>query len=793
MDIQALFFDATMFSLGEAKDWCGEHGFEPVEWRSKLDDDEVKTHHIAVMFQPDEAVEGSFKTISDDFPDGISATVAERQEKSMEVRHIVGKQSAADPFEFIMSDETVDRMGDIIEARGWNLQAFKSNPIALFGHDHDKVIGTWDKVRVEGKRLIGKLKLAARGTSQLVDEMHALIEQRILKAVSVGFQPEDYEEIKDKDGKWTGGYRFLKQSLLECSLVSVPANPSALSLAKSLEISDATRRLVFEPEEKGRSLRARQILETKSAHPGLTTPLKPNGKDGTKMSIAERIKAKEERLVAIKDRLTELKGLIESDDEYELSEDEQTEIETLSAEEESVLKSLESLRKIEKGLAAKAVSSSGAPAGRQTAPAQAAKKELGGSLLVKTITAHLISHITKQPVGDIISEVYGSDERVAAVNKVYGNRRRLIQKSGVDAADTTTTGWAAELVQNDLRGFLEELRAVSVYAQLLAAPGAMSLDFGGANSITIPNRNKAAQSSGAATGLAAAAHLGAQIGGAWVGEGGVIPVKQLALSSQTLNRYKMAVISAMTNEIIEQSTPSIEGIVRAAILEDTALAVDGALLDGAAAVAGIRPASPFNGAATTASAGATAANIITDLKYLLGQLSAINGASPVLIMNSNRLLGLSTVTTAAGGFMFRDDIAAGRLLGVPVIASTTVNPATVGIIDASSFVGANDAPAFAISDQATLTMANADGTAPTQAGAATDHTGGALGTAEQVPVDGGIIVTGDTAGAPAGASVAGYQAQSMWQQYQTAIRMVMPASWGMVRTGASAYLTGVAW
>ncbi len=90
-------------------------------------------------------------------------------------------------------------------------------------------------------------------------------------------------------------------------------------------------------------------------------------------------------------------------------------------------------------------------------------------------------------------------------------------------------------------------------------------------------------------------------------------------------------------------------------------------------------------------------------------------------------------------------------------------------------------------------MANADGTAPTQAGDATDHTGGDLGTAEQVPVDGGIVVTGDTTGAPSGTAVTGYMAQSMWQQYQTAIRMVMPSSWGMTRSGAAAYLSGVAW
>jgi len=161
------------------------------------------------------------------------------------------------------------------------------------------------------------------------------------------------------------------------------------------------------------------------------------------------------------------------------------------------------------------------------------------------------------------------------------------------------------------------------------------------------------------------------------------------------------------------------------------------------------------------------------------------GANPVLIMNSMRLLGLSTITTAAGGFMFRDEIAAGRLMGVPIIASENVPAGTVIIVDAGSFAAANDAPEFAISDQATLTMANADTTAPTQA----EGAAGVIGTADQVPPKGGIHVNEATTQAFA----AGYDAVSMFQTYSTAIRMVLPTSWGLIRTGTVAGLSGVAW
>src|ERR1700754_3155079 len=37
-------------------------------------------------------------------------------------------------LEFVLSDETPDRMDDIIMSDGWQLTNFKKNPIALFGH-----------------------------------------------------------------------------------------------------------------------------------------------------------------------------------------------------------------------------------------------------------------------------------------------------------------------------------------------------------------------------------------------------------------------------------------------------------------------------------------------------------------------------------------------------------------------------------------------------------------------------------------------------------------------------------
>ena len=111
-----------------------------------------------------------------------------------------------------MSDETVDRMGDIIMSDGWLLDNFGKHAPALFGHKSDFVIGGWKNVRVENKQLRGTLQLAQKGTSERIDEIISLVEQGLLRAVSVGFKPKSYEPL-DKDNPFSG-FRFTKQELV---------------------------------------------------------------------------------------------------------------------------------------------------------------------------------------------------------------------------------------------------------------------------------------------------------------------------------------------------------------------------------------------------------------------------------------------------------------------------------------------------------------------------------------------------------------------------------------------------
>jgi len=139
-------------------------------------------------------------------------------------------------LEVVASTEDVDRYGDVVSAAGWQLDDFRRNPIFLWSHNYESPVGQVEDVRVDGRRLLAKVRFAAQGVSERIDELWRLVEAKILRAVSVGFmveRDEDLEQITNAAGEHTG-YRFLRQTLLELSLVAVPANPAALALAKSL-------------------------------------------------------------------------------------------------------------------------------------------------------------------------------------------------------------------------------------------------------------------------------------------------------------------------------------------------------------------------------------------------------------------------------------------------------------------------------------------------------------------------------------------------------------------------------
>jgi HK97 family phage major capsid protein len=376
----------------------------------------------------------------------------------------------------------------------------------------------------------------------------------------------------------------------------------------------------------------------------------------------------------------------------------------------------------------------------------------------KMAAAQVIAHVKRADVQDVVAEKYAGDQQLDAVIK-----------STVNPAMTTTSGWAAELMQTDVQGFLNTLRTTSVAAEL--ASRSQVLSFGGFDSVTVPMRNA----------------LGATLTEpAWVGEAGAIPLTQFSFGSAKINRYKLAAITTMTKEVAERSTPALEGLLRDALSEAYAQVLDASLLSSAAAVTGVRPDGLLQGVTAVAgTAGGGEAAVIADMKTAINAMTAARlGARPVLIIPTANRLSLSLMLNPLGQRTFADEIAAGRLLGVEVISSQHVPANTAILVDASTLAFALDAPMFDVSDTATIVESNAGGTAPTMAATAAQAAVGAPGTAGQVPVNSGIAVAGST-----GTATTGFQARSLWQTWAIGVRLIAPTSWSRLRGVAAVHET----
>jgi HK97 family phage prohead protease len=178
------------------------------------------------------------------------------------------EQSLADGRDVVMSDATTDAYGDRLECShpdNWDLRRWNKNPIALLNHASEVVIGKYTNTRVENGALRGVLHLAPKGTSPRLDEVRALIDAKILVGVSVGFRPLEFTPLPGSNG----GRHYTRMELLECSIVSVPANENALMDCRSLGISKETQRLIFGEEDRrledAFAVRARALAALKRA------------------------------------------------------------------------------------------------------------------------------------------------------------------------------------------------------------------------------------------------------------------------------------------------------------------------------------------------------------------------------------------------------------------------------------------------------------------------------------------------------------------------------------------------
>lgn len=127
---------------------------------------------------------------------------------------------------FTITTAAVDRDGDVINPKGWQLDNFRKNPVVLWAHDYNQLpVGKAVNIVSTKDGLKAEVEFPPIGTYPFADQVHDMVQAGFLNATSVGFAPIEHEMAKGRDR----GFDFHKQELLEFSIVPVPCNPEALA------------------------------------------------------------------------------------------------------------------------------------------------------------------------------------------------------------------------------------------------------------------------------------------------------------------------------------------------------------------------------------------------------------------------------------------------------------------------------------------------------------------------------------------------------------------------------------
>jgi len=160
-----------------------------------------------------------------------------------EARAKGSKDGDGEVLDFIISSDVVDRMGDVIDATGWELDNWRANPVVLWAHDSvtGVPVARGEKIwvqREEGRDLLmSTARFTHRDLNPFGHMIGRLYRERFLSAVSVGFIPLEWSIDESRPGFMP--INFLRQELLEYSAVPIPANPEALVDARAKGIDTA--------------------------------------------------------------------------------------------------------------------------------------------------------------------------------------------------------------------------------------------------------------------------------------------------------------------------------------------------------------------------------------------------------------------------------------------------------------------------------------------------------------------------------------------------------------------------
>jgi HK97 family phage major capsid protein/HK97 family phage prohead protease len=638
----------------------------------------------------------------------------------------------------VATTPTPDRLGDVINPLGVKFAV----PLPLL-HQHDSRLPvgtvTLNKATKDGITFTAKLpSIAEPGPlKDRVDTAWGELKHGLVRGVSVGFKAVEVASLE------SGGLHFIASEVLELSLVTIPANAEAtIQTIKSFdELEHAAPGKTLEPEVKIPAPR-----ET-SKEP------QPKAKDTNPMTTQERIKAFEAKRVA---KAAARAKLIEEAGDDTLPADKAEEADELTSEIKAIDEHLSRLNAVAKDelVAAKPVSG--------MTPAEAAESRRPGSEIRVSVRDPQLekgigfARLARCKALSRIDQITGAEMRspLEYAKMLYPNHDDLHaameRKTAVAAGTTTASGWASQLVNVNsiFADFVEYLRPMTILGQF-GQNGVPSLR-------RVPFRTILASQTAGTTGY-------------WVGEGQPKPVSKPTFASTYLLPFKVAAISVATMELLRDSSPSVDAILRNDLAKAVAARIDEDFMDPQKGADGtVSPASITNGLTPINSSGRDADSVRADIVSALSAWLAVNNTptSGVWVMSGVTAMQLGMLMNALGNQEFAGiGMRGGTLNGMPVIVSEFIGKTTdsptegrdVFLVNADDIWFADDGGIdVSMSTEAALQMDDA----PTNA---------------------------------SGPSVTATSMVSMWQTNSVAFRAERTVSWGRRRSESVQHIAQVEW
>lgn len=607
-----------------------------------------------------------------------------------------------------------DRVGDVIEPMGAKFG--KEIPLFLYHDDRLQVgtvkLGPANKNGVPFEANIPNV--VEPGTLKTrVEEAWHMLKYNLLKTVSIGFMPlgDKIERLK------SGGLRFLETEILELSLVPIPMNADAqVSYIRSIDQSQRaalghTQRTVL-PGASGKS----------TGHSPFTNR-SPKGNDmKTMQDLMEERSTKAARM----NELTQAWA------DRQSTEEEGTEFDGLEGEVKQLDDSIRKM-KLDAINVAKAKPVDQTDSGRRGKDGYVfvrgsdQEEKFKGQNFTRMVIAKALSHR---------DEYHRSPATLAEMRWGKSNPTlvAILKANEVPGGGAGSGEWGAELVSADNRytgDFLEFIYGMTVFDKLPLREVPANIAIKGQD--------------GAATGY-------------WVGESKAIPNTAPSFVSNSLTPLKVAALAVCSNELLRDSSPAAEGLIRDALAEASAQRIDTTFLSATAASAGVSPAGILNGLSATSASGTDAAALRADLKAVLATFDTAKDTGNLQIVTTRALArSISLMFNSLGTAQDFPGTTpnGGSLLSYPVIVGDNVPSGDIIVL--------NPREIYKIGD---------------------------MGITVSVSQDAMIEQSSAPTGATDTPTAASQVFTSMFQEESTAIKVVRPINFAKRRSTAVAFISG---